>query len=308
MRRLTSILLFLKLTRPLFLMGGFSLYALGALAAVAGGAALRWDRFLLGQIIVTSIQLMTHYTNEYFDREGDLLNDSRTWFSGGSGVLSSGALPPVMALRAAAAITLVGMAALLLAGLQVPVVSFYGVIALVGAWSYSGPPFRLVSTGFGELSASLVVAAMVPIVGYTMQTGGPLSPILLAILIPLCLLHFSMLVAFQIPDWRADQAAGKRTLAVRLGLERAVRLHNIAILLAFCAILGLVILRWPGARLAWLGLPLAVWQLITIEGIIRRARQDRAVRFGGLTARALALFAFTTILWIAGFAISGIKI
>ena len=45
----------------------------------------------LGQLLVTSIQLMTHYANEYYDYDVDAaVGPARTPFSGGSGVLVGG--------------------------------------------------------------------------------------------------------------------------------------------------------------------------------------------------------------------------
>ncbi len=290
---------FLKLTRPLFLAGGFMLYFLGTLVSIAEGAHFNLERFISGQILVTAIQLVTQYSNEYYDLEGDRLNTARTWFSGGSGVLVSGALSPKTARSAAIILVCVSLLALVFAGLLVPVVFLIGLLSLLAAWSYSGPPLALARTGWGEITASLVVAFLVPIVGYTMQTGGKISPTLLVTCLPLVLIHFAMLIAFQIPDCPSDRASGKRTLCVRFGEQQAARLHNFSLFLAFCAILGLSLARWPGAQFAWLALPLAAWQSWTIHNYIGQ----NIPRFHGLTMRAIGLFAATAGLWVAGYAL-----
>jgi 1,4-dihydroxy-2-naphthoate octaprenyltransferase len=291
---------FIKLTRPLFLVGGVLLYSLGALMALSQGARLNIFNWVTGQVLVTAIQLMTQYSNEYYDLEGDRLNASRTWFSGGSGVLSSGLISPRVALTIALALAGVSLLVLVVASLQVPLVAFFGLAGLLAAWSYSGPPLALARAGWGELSASLVVAFFVPLVGYSMQSGGRITPSLLVVCLPLVLIHFAMLIAFQIPDRPSDEATGKRTLCVRLGEERAIRLHNLSILLAFGIILALTILRWPGTQFAWLTLPLAVWQSITIRRYITPSASTPA--FGWLTFRALSLFAVTATLWLVGIA------
>ena len=56
---------FIKLTRPLFLLGGALLYILGTCMAVVDGARFSLQNLILGQLLVTSIQLMTQYSNEY---------------------------------------------------------------------------------------------------------------------------------------------------------------------------------------------------------------------------------------------------
>ena len=69
------------------------LYALGWLVARYEGVAIDWPSYIIGQIAVTSFQLMGHYLNEYWDVEYDRLNKNRTFFSGGSGVLPLGYFP-----------------------------------------------------------------------------------------------------------------------------------------------------------------------------------------------------------------------
>lgn len=293
---------FLKLARPLFLVGGFLLYFLGAIKAASEGIPLNWVRYFTGQALITTIQLMTHFANEYYDQEGDRQNPNRTWFSGGSGVLPSGEIAPTTAIWASRFFALLGFIFLIAASWQVPVVLLFGGLGLLSAWSYSGPPLKLVSTGLGELSASLVVAFFVPIVGYVMQTGGKISLTILVLCLPLVLIHFAMLIAFQIPDYQADLAVGKRTLAVRLGLPKAALAHNLSLLIAFCVILGLFLVHWPGIEYAWFTIPLAVWQAVAawqavaVHQVVRKPPRSHL----WLTMGALALFAGTSMLAVLG--------
>ena len=100
--KLHTVLAFVRLTRPMFLFGGVILHALGMAIAASQGIVIDPGRAALGQILVTSIQVMAHYSNEYFDFEVDrLIGDKRTWFSGGSGVLPSGELDRTVARHAA---------------------------------------------------------------------------------------------------------------------------------------------------------------------------------------------------------------
>ncbi len=297
---------FLKLTRPLFLVGGVLLYLLGAFVAFVNGYSPDLTKLITGQVLITSIQLMTHYQNEYYDQESDQLNQARTWFSGGSGVLASGAISSNSVLLAGRLFALVGSLTLIIVTLQIPPLLITGGLALLFAWAYSAPPLALVSTGWGEFFASLLVAGLVPVIGFQMQAGGGISPLLLVICMPLVLLHFSMLIAFQIPDIPADAAAGKRTLAVRLGALPAAWIHNISLFLAFCVILGLSLLNWTGAKLAGLTFPLAVWQAIRMIQIVRKEPDPASQKFLSgyplFTMGAIGLFAINAMLWLVGFA------
>ncbi len=239
---------FLKLSRPVFLGGGVLLYALGAAAAHGAGARIDWRRYLLGQALVTTVQLATQYANEYFDLEADAANPYRTWLSGGSGVLPAGLLAPEVALRAAltTATAALGLAAALV--VFEPVVAIIGVVALLGGWSYSAPPLRLAGSGFGEAAASLIVAALTPAAGALMQ--WPTAPAELWLPVAaLVLAHVAMLLALHMPDVAPDQAVGKRTLAVRLGPGRA-RWLIVAVLAAAAVIAGVSGTWWATIALA----------------------------------------------------------
>lgn len=290
---------FLQLTRPTFLPGGALLYGLGLAIAHHQGAAIDWLRAGLGQLLVTLIQLTAQYANEYYDLASDRLNTrNRTFFSGGSGVLAAGRLPPCVALRAARLCA--GSAIVLIALLTAiePLAALIATVALLGSWFYSAPPLSLMRSGWGEISASLIVGVLTPLTGYVLQAHR-IDPSVLVVGLPLALLHWAMLLAFELPDFDADAAVGKRTQTVRLGRKRAAHLHNVLIVLAF-SLIGLLAWSWPLARTAWsLGAaPLAAWQ---VTSVWRRA----PFGFSWLTFGAVSLFALTAFLWLIGFLVGG---
>src|SRR5262245_42034772 len=109
----------LRMGRPQFLIGGLLLHWLGVAMALSTGAPLNLPALLWGQVAVTSIQLMTHYCNDYFDLPADLANPTPTHWSGGSRVLPKGLLEPHVALRIAIVLAAVGLAAALVLALVV---------------------------------------------------------------------------------------------------------------------------------------------------------------------------------------------
>ncbi len=254
---------FVLLTRPHFLVGGAVMYAIGAFS----GDVTNPGAYLLGQGMVTSAQVTAHYVNEYADVGPDRLVTNRTMFSGGSGVLSSGRLAPVVALRAAVVSS--GLAVLLAAfvAAATPVASLLGLLALVVSWSYSFPPVRLLETGWGEMVTSVVVAGMVPAVG-ALVNGGSIKPGLawaMAVLVPV---HLAMMLAFELPDLDSDRLAGKTVLAVRIGYRASVTM--LGALLVGAAIVGGVGAWATDKGVAWLlaGVT-AAW--VTVSA----ARRDR---------------------------------
>lgn len=229
---------------------------------------------------------MTHYANDYFDLEADA-KAVRTPYSGGSGVLVDGSLPPAAGLWAAlacAAAGALGCLSLALRGLTLSA----GLAAVIGilAWAYSAPPLRLLARGFGELDCALVVAVLVPLCTYAAQAGS-LSPLAFASTLPGAAAMIAMMLAVEFPDVAVDRAARKRNLVVRLG-ERGIL--PLAYAACFAIYAGVVLALLAGAPpalalLEALTLPLA-WQLVRALAL----RSPRAPNDEAIAGRGVALF------------------
>ncbi|MFL5303672.1 MAG: prenyltransferase [Polyangia bacterium] len=257
---------FVRLGRPQFLVGGFVLYALGAALAVTGGAPFDGGRYVWGQVVVTLTQLMTHYSNDYFDLDADRANLTPTRWSGGSRVLPGGVLAPVVALRAAVTLLAAAtVAAALLARRAGTAPGGLAAAMIAVAWQYSAPPGRLCARGLGEAATALVVTLMVPAFGFLLQARALAAPVVLAAVLP-CALQFAMLLAIEFPDAAGDAAAGKRTLVVRMGALPAARLYAALTLAGFGALPVWALVGLP-ARVALAPLllaPIAVWQALRV--------------------------------------------
>jgi 1,4-dihydroxy-2-naphthoate octaprenyltransferase len=212
-------LAFVRLSRLLFLFGGFAGVALGAAVAAWSGRPLDAAAYLWVQGMVTAFQLMVHYANDYFDRHVDVHGTPALW-SGGSGVLAAGELNHTVALWAALGCAALGLAATAHAALAGDrTLAIAGIAIFVLAWSYSAPPLRLAERGLGEIDTVLVVAVLVPCAGYAAFTGTVDGTILRACIAPAAAM-FAMMLAVGLPDAGTDFLAGKATLVVRWGPSR----------------------------------------------------------------------------------------
>jgi 1,4-dihydroxy-2-naphthoate polyprenyltransferase len=263
---LRSVLAFIRLGRPLFLGGGFILYALGAMVAKRYGHAIDWTRYAIGQGAVTAFQLMTHYANDYFDYEADRANTTPTKWSGGSRVLPAGELPRRVALVAAIVLAIAGAITSAFVDGGTWALPTYGVI-LVLAWEYSAPPLRLCATGLGELDTAIVVTVLVPWIAFYLQAPDLVGLRMLGLaIVPLALLQFAMLLAIEFPDAAGDAATGKRTLVVRLGATHAAQLY-VAVTAAAYAWLPIAYALGMPARIAAaaaIPAPIAIWRIARI--------------------------------------------
>jgi len=185
---------------------------------------------------------------------------------------------------------------------QVPGLAWV-IIALVlpASLFYSAPPVRLVSTGYGEFVAALIVSALVPTLAFTLQTGA-MHRILFLATAPLVLFNFAMILAFEVPDYATDLKASKRTLMVRLGWENGMRLHDATLIGAILVLVAGVLLGMPAHVSVGLliVLPLAAAQVWQMGRVRRGARPNWILLTGG----AVAVFTLAAYLTFAGFATS----
>ena len=242
-----KLIAFVRLGRPLHLVGGVLFNGLGMSIAHFLGAPIDWATAVWGQVAITSIQLMTHYSNDYFDQDADQAAVTPTRWASGSRVLPEGTLSPRVAL--VAALVLAGVAllatAILTAASPSPVQTLLLLLLAISlAWSYSSPPLFLNRRGWGEVTGAVLVPVLTTLVGFQLQAGQlALLPLLAAL--PLGCFQFAMLLSVNFPDAEGDAAVNKRTLVVKFGRQRAGRLFVGALALAY----GMLPL------LIWLGLP-----------------------------------------------------
>ncbi len=240
---------FLKLSRPVLLLGGIGLTFLGAGIAKYLGKTIDWEVFYFGLLWVIFTQLAAQYLDEYFDEPVDRENANRTMFSGGSGQLGKGeeqldrkvALSGfVVSLSLSVAIVLV----MIWTGSLGWVGGFLMSLILIVALAYSIPPIQLSRSGYGEFIAAIVGGYLVPMLAYNLQTGEAHRLVAFSAL-PVVLLLVVFFMAVSFPDYATDLKYGKRTFLIRAGWENTMTVHNTLVLLAFVVLAALWFFDFP---------------------------------------------------------------
>ena len=215
-------------TRPGFL----SAVALPVLLGTVLGAKLGGGFDSVGfALALASSVLVTGAANVLNDVYDDLsgadpANAARVYpFTGGSrfiqnGIMSRSAMARWGALLAAIAAALGVLLALHAGGM----VLVFGAVGLGLGIAYSMPPFRLSGRGLGELAVA-VAFGVLPVTGACWLQTGMLSPQAVIVSLAVAAWVANILLMNEGPDIRADAAAGKRTLAVRLGAPAARQLQ-----------------------------------------------------------------------------------
>ena len=244
-------------TRPPFLLLSVVLAFLGTCIAWYDGY------FHLGYVLLAFVGLLlahisVNVLNDYFDyRSGVDLETKRTPFSGGSGILPAALLKPRQVLW-------LGLGSFLLA---IPVGIYFVIVrgwlllpllllAVVCILLYT--PFIL-RLRWPEWSPGIGLGAL-PILGvYFVQTGIYSLPAVIAS-VPSGILVHNLLLLNEFPDTEADKRAGRKTLPITMGKEKASIVYSVLTVAVYLWIIGGVVagMMPPFSLLALLTFPFAI--------------------------------------------------
>lgn len=225
-------------------------------AAAAWQGPVAWSWLALTVLGIFFVEAAKNASGEIFDWDSGadegVREDERSPFSGGKRVIVDGLLTRtetaiVAAVFYAAAIA-IGLAIVLS---REPAVLWLGMIGIALAYFYHGPPFRLAYRGLGELAVALAYGPVIAAGTYLVQRGTIDASVLLAS-VPVALAIGAFLWVNEFPDARADAAAGKRTLVVRLGRPDASVVFGEILAAAYLAVFMLPVFGLP--MTVWLGL------------------------------------------------------
>ena len=284
-------------TRPAFLTASALAVLLGLAAAAQAGLVLDPAAAAVTLAGALAIHAGVNVLNDYYDAlsGADDGNSDRIFpFTGGSRFIQNGLLTPAQAARLGWVLLALGAGAgLFLTWRAGPGLVALGLSGLVLGWGYSARGLRLNARGLGEATVAVGFGAFIPFGTFWVQGGAPaLAPLVVGL--PYGLLVLNLLFVNQFPDARADAAAGKHHLVVRLGPRRARWLYGLFAAAAYAWTAAAVALGWlPLAALAAL-LP-AVLSVRAWRDLLRWAETpaflEPAIRrsINALTAYAVVL-------------------
>ncbi|MCP4114433.1 MAG: 1,4-dihydroxy-2-naphthoate polyprenyltransferase [Desulfobacteraceae bacterium] len=219
----------------------------GGFHPVAAAAAL---------MVALLLQIGVNLANDYFDFKSGIDDCDR---KGPVRVTQAGLIPPHRVRNAMllcfTAATCVGAYLMARGGLPVAVI---GLISILSALAYSAGPYPIASNGLGEVFAFLFFGPVAVCGTYYVQALA-LSWPALAGSIPPGLLIAAIMVINNLRDIATDRAAGKHTLAVKIGPARTIGFY-ISLLLSSFFLLpvmgGTGLMPW-GVLVAVLSFPMA---------------------------------------------------
>ncbi len=229
---------------------------------------------LLGSIL---IQIGTNLANDYSDARRGADTEDRL---GPVRVTAGGLVPPRQVLIATyvtfGLAMVCGVYLVFAAGIEL---LFVGIASIAAGVLYTGGPKPYGYEGLGEIFVFLFFGvAAVTGSAFAQLEAWPSEAFVLSV--PVGLLAAAILVVNNVRDLDTDKRAGKRTLAVRLGRERARTMYGLMVYLAYVV-----------APLPWLMGSLSPWLLapwLTLPLAVRLARTVRTHADGPTLNEALA--------------------
>ncbi len=269
---------------------------LAAVAPVAVGSGLAEARgvfapgpalaALVGAVL---IQIGTNLANDYYDhvRGGD--SEDRV---GPVRVTQAGILEPDAVRRAMWAVFgaafLVGIYLVAVAGW--PVVAI-GLLSLLSGYAYTGGPYPLAYHGLGDVFV-FAFFGLVAVGGTYYVQALSLGPEVLVAGAGMGALTTAILVVNNLRDVETDARAGKRTLAVRIGVAGTQLEYLLLLALAFVVpFLGVSLFDWT--PWSFLSLAAGMAAVFPVHRVLVRGRDPAALAPAlGQTAGVTALYGF----------------
>ena len=257
--------------------------------------------FMLALAATSCVHAGANVINDLFDElsGSDRANNNRIYpYTGGSRFIQNGIMSVSGMTRWG--MTLYVMAVVfgaILIGMKGFGVLLFGLMGLVLGALYSIPPIQLSARGVGEATVA-VAFGILPVTGAAWLQSGIVDSEVLLVSIPVSLWVAAILLINGVPDITADAAAGKRTLAVRLGPRGTQVLYVCIHVLAFLAI-GLAVSQGSFSVIVFALPALLLLAAILASHSISHAT-DPAQPLKRSIELTLAIHALGT-LWLAGY-------
>lgn len=257
-----------------------------AFVPVAIGTALGFQKdfhinlLLFGLMFLSSIliQSATNMFNEYYDFVSGL--DTRESVGIGGTIVRDGVKATTVLHLA-----LLFYAVALLGGIYICYKSSWwlaliGLICMAVGYLYTGGPYPVASTPFGEIFSGLFMGLAIILISFFIQTKM-LDLKSLLVSLPTTVLIAAIMLANNIRDLEGDKAKGRHTLAIILGKSRAVSLLATMFVFSYIWILALVIFKI-----------LSPWSLLVIAGIPKAQKAIRNFRSKSLPGEMMPAMKF----------------
>lgn len=239
-----------RLLRPHTLTAAFIPVFVGSMFAYVVQGEMDISLFLAMLIASLLIQSATNMFNEYYDFKRGLDTDKSV---GIGGTIVRDGVAPKTILRLAfiffGIAILIGGYICLMSSWWIAVI---GAICMLIGYLYTGGPYPIAYTPFGEVFAGFLMGTVIIGISYFIQTGTVTKEVVFVSL-PVVLFIASIMLSNNIRDLDGDKSSGRKTIAILIGRKNALIFLASLFSIAYAITLTLIIAKI-----------LPLWSLLTL--------------------------------------------
>lgn len=218
-----------QLTRPHTLTAAFAPVFLGTMIALTYGK-IHFPLFFAMLIASVFIQMATNMFNEYYDFKRGL--DTEQSIGIGGTIVRNGVKPKTvlnLAFMLYGISVLIGVYICMETSWMLAVV---GVLSMMVGYFYTGGPYPIAYTPFGELFSGVVMGMLLILIAFYIQTETVTTEAVL-LSIPSMLLVAGIMLANNIRDLEGDKEGGRKTLAILVGRSNAITILMLFFIISY---------------------------------------------------------------------------
>ncbi len=238
-----------QLTRPHTLTASFIPVLIGTVSAMF---YMKVDILLFIAMLCACLflQIATNLFNEYYDFKRGL--DTEDSVGIGGAIVRHGMKPRTVLQLALALYSLALLLGIYICASSSWWLALVGIIGMAIGYLYTGGPFPIAYTPFGELFAGLCMGSLFVLISFFIQTNT-INLQIIFLSIPIAILVGAINLSNNIRDIEEDTKGGRKTLAILMGHRKAVYFLALLFIISYIWIAGLVIV---GNTSPWLFLVL----------------------------------------------------
>lgn len=255
---------YLMLTRPHTLTASFVPVFVGT-ASVLLFADIRWGMFFLMLIATVLIQSATNMFNEYYDFKRGLDSHESVGIAGA--IVRNGMSPRLVLNIALTFYVIAGIIGIIITINSSWWILVIGAVSMAVGYLYTGGPFPISWTPFGEIFAGLFMGTVIIMITFFIHTGTlHVFPLLMSI--PPAITIGLLNMANNIRDRKKDKESGRKTYVILVGKPFAVMTAAALLLFSYIFLIYITFFTPMGSLfllIPLLSIPLAIKTIMLMK-------------------------------------------
>ena len=279
---------FFMCTRPHSYPASIAPVLFGATYALGYESKFSILKFILFLLACLLIQAATNLFNEYYDYKHGL---DKVDSEGISGSIVKGNLSPKEVMVGALVLYALAFGfGLILTFMTSVYVLLVGLVCMLAGYFYTGGKYPIAYSPFGEVVSGFFMGTIIIALSFYFQTGYVNADII-AVSLPLFIMIGAILLANNIRDLDNDKESGRRTYAILVGRNNAIKTMAISFIIVYLLNVLFIITKYTSwwNLLVFVTIPLAIK---IIKGFSANNNKKTMAPFMVLTAKLTIFVGF----------------